>query len=166
MDTAHKQIEQQMTVLLRRVQRIHLSTADDGDVNLERSAYGILSKLFDEGPQRLGALASAFGLDPSTITRQVQSLEQSGWVARRADPSDRRAALLDVTPEGNEVLVETRERRRAWLREALSDWPESDHAEFARLLEQFNASVDQLQLPGEPPKPNGSKAGDVTAAGD
>ena len=28
MDTANKQIEQQITVLLRRVQRIHLSTTD------------------------------------------------------------------------------------------------------------------------------------------
>ena len=35
MDTANKQIEQQITVLLRRVQRIHLSTTT-GDVNLER----------------------------------------------------------------------------------------------------------------------------------
>ena len=74
MDTANKQIEQQITVLLRRVQRIHLSTTS-GDVNLERSAYGIMCKLADEGPQRLGALAVAFGLDPSTITRQVQALE-------------------------------------------------------------------------------------------
>ena len=56
MDTAHQQIEQQMTTLLRRVQRIHLSTSD-ADVDLERSAYGIMCKLADEGPQRLGALA-------------------------------------------------------------------------------------------------------------
>jgi hypothetical protein len=63
MDTANMQIEQQMTVLLRRVQRIHLSTSD-GAVQLERSAYGIMAKLADEGPQRLGALATAFGLDP------------------------------------------------------------------------------------------------------
>ena len=113
MTTTH--IEQQLTILLRRTQRIHLATAQ-GDVEIDRSAYGILARLVDEGPQRLGVLAQAFGLDPSTITRQVQSLEQSGWVARKADPSDRRAALLDVTPEGREVLVETRERRRAWLR--------------------------------------------------
>ena len=34
-----KQIEQQVTVLLRRVQRIHVSTSE-GDVYLDRSAYG------------------------------------------------------------------------------------------------------------------------------
>ena len=139
------QIEQQLTILLRRTQRIHLATAQ-GDVEIDRSAYGIMARLVDEGPQRLGALAQSFGLDPSTITRQVQALEQSGWVARHTDPSDRRAALLDLTPEGREAFLGTRERRRAWLRTALEDWSEQDIADFGRLLEQFNGSVDSLGL--------------------
>ena len=143
MDTANKQIEQQITVLLRRVQRIHLSTTT-GDVNLERSAYGIMCKLADEGPQRLGALATAFGLDPSTITRQVQALEEIGLAARKTDPSDRRASILDLTATGREVLDSTRSRRRAKLQQALSDWPESDLTDFGRLLKEFNASLDRL----------------------
>jgi DNA-binding MarR family transcriptional regulator len=143
MDTANKQIEQQITVLLRRVQRIHLSTTT-GDVNLERSAYGIMCKLADEGPQRLGALATAFGLDPSTITRQVQALEEIGLAARKTDPSDRRASILDLTGTGREVLDSTRGRRRAKLQQALSDWPESDLTDFGRLLKEFNASLDRI----------------------
>jgi DNA-binding MarR family transcriptional regulator len=143
MDTANKQIEQQITVLLRRVQRIHLSTTT-GDVNLERSAYGIMCKLADEGPQRLGALATAFGLDPSTITRQVQALEEIGLAARKTDPSDRRASILDLTATGREVLDSTRSRRRAKLQQALSEWPESDLTDFGRLLKEFNASLDRL----------------------
>ena len=143
MDTANKQIEQQITVLLRRVQRIHLSTTT-GDVNLERSAYGIMCKLADEGPQRLGALATAFGLDPSTITRQVQALEEIGLAARKTDPSDRRASILDLTDTGREVLDSTRTRRRTKLQRALSDWPESDLTDFGRLLKEFNASLDRI----------------------
>ncbi len=143
MDTANKQIEQQITVLLRRVQRIHLSTTT-GDVALERSAYGIMCKLADEGPQRLGALATAFGLDPSTITRQVQALEEIGLADRTTDPSDRRASILDLTPTGREVLDSTRARRRSRLQEALADWPESDLTDFGRLLKEFNASLDRL----------------------
>ena len=143
MDTANQQIEQQITVLFRRVQRIHLSTTS-GEVNLERSAYGIMSKLFDEGPQRLGALATAFGLDPSTITRQVQALEEIGLADRRTDPADRRASILDLTAEGREIFAATRDRRREKLRAALSDWPESDRADFGRLLKEFNASLDRL----------------------
>ncbi len=143
MDASNKQIEQQMTVLLRRVQRIHLSTTA-GEVNLERSAYGIMAKLADEGPQRLGALATAFGLDPSTITRQVQALEELGLAERRTDPTDRRASILDLSPNGREVLEETRAHRRAKLQQALSNWPEADLVDFGRLLKEFNASLDQL----------------------
>jgi DNA-binding MarR family transcriptional regulator len=143
MDTANKQIEQQITVLLRRVQRIHLSTTT-GDVNLERSAYGIMCKLADEGPQRLDALATAFGLDPSTITRQVQALEETGLAHRRTDSSDRRASILDLTSTGRETLEQTRSHRRARLRQALADWSETDRQEFARLMLQFNQSLDRL----------------------
>ena len=147
MESASKQIEQQMTVLLRRVQRIHLST-QVGEVALERSAYGIMCKLADEGPQRLGALASAFGLDPSTITRQVQALEEIGLASRQVDPSDRRASLLDLSPEGTQVLEPTREHRREVLRKVLSDWPEADLTDFSRLLKEFNASLDRLLVEG------------------
>jgi DNA-binding MarR family transcriptional regulator len=143
MDSANKQIEQQMTVLLRRVQRIHLSTSV-GDVNLERSAYGIMCQLADEGPQRLGALATSFGLDPSTITRQVQALEEIGLAVRKSDPSDRRASILDLSDAGRDVLDRTRSHRRAKLQEALAGWSEKDVKDFARLLREFNVSMDHI----------------------
>jgi DNA-binding MarR family transcriptional regulator len=143
MDTADVQIEQQLTVLFRRVQRIHLSTGGS-DVQLERSAYGIMCKLADQGPQRLGALATAFGLDPSTITRQVQALEELGLASRQTDQSDRRASILDLTDNGRAILDRTREHRRGRLQVALADWPEQDRVEFGRLLKQFNLSVESL----------------------
>jgi DNA-binding MarR family transcriptional regulator len=137
------QIEQQLTILLRRVQRIHFTTSV-GEVVLDRSAYGIMCRLADQGAQRLGSLAQAFGLDPSTITRQVQSLENAGLVNRHTDPKDRRASLLDLTAEGHEALATTRAHRREWLRAALDDWPKEDREDFGRLLEKFNLSIDKL----------------------
>lgn len=164
MHTTH--IEQQLTILLRRVQRIHFTTSS-GEIELDRSAYGILCRLVDEGPQRLGTLAQAFGLDPSTITRQVQALEQASLVGRRPDPTDRRASLLDLTDQGREVLTATRERRREWLEAALDDWDAHDHREFGRLLEKFNLSIDkvvhdcQLRGDGDP----GREGDPVSGAG-
>ncbi len=143
MDDADIQIEQQMTVLLRRVQRIHLITAT-GEVHLERSSYGILCQLADEGPQRLGALAHTFGLDPSTITRQVRALEETALATREVDPTDRRASILHLTPEGEHVLERTRTHRRRQLEHGLADWTDKERKEFARLLTKFNASVDRL----------------------
>lgn len=143
MDSVTQRIEQQMTMLLRRVQSIHISTSS-GEMDLDRSAYGILCRLADEGPQRLGMLASAFGLDPSTITRQVQALEKAQLVERRADDDDRRASILDLSDEGRVVLERTRAFRRERLEEVLEDWPEQDRTEFARLLAKANDSIAAL----------------------
>lgn len=141
--TAHNRIEQQLTMLLRRSVRIHMIT-QHGDLDVERSAYAILSKLADEGPQRLGVLATAFGLDPSTITRQVQDLERSGLAVREKTSSDGRVFVLRLTSQGRDVLRQTRKHRRARLQQALMNWPEGDLHRFGRLLEDFNASLDRL----------------------
>jgi DNA-binding MarR family transcriptional regulator len=89
-------------------------------------------------------LATSFRLDPSTITRQVQSLVSLGLASREVVPSDRRASILDLSDNGREVLTETRTRRRKRLRDALADWPEEDRNAFGRLLEKFNASVEAM----------------------
>jgi DNA-binding MarR family transcriptional regulator len=143
MEDATRRIEQQLTILLRRVQSIHVSTSS-GDVDLDRSAYGILGRLADEGPQRIGLLASAFGLDPSTVTRQVQALERLDLVVRQPDPEDRRASILDLSEEGREVFERTRSYRRQRLEEALDDWGQSDREDLARLLTQMNSSITAL----------------------
>ncbi len=143
MEAGSGHIEQQMMLLLRRVQRIHMSTSS-GTVTLDRSAYGIMCRLADEGPQRLGSLAHAFGLDPSTITRQVQALEKAGLAVRSTDEADRRASILQLTEEGATVLRRTRAYRRARLEEILRDWSPEEREEFGRLLEKFNTSLARL----------------------
>jgi DNA-binding MarR family transcriptional regulator len=143
MDSANEQIEQQLTILLRRVQRIHISTTS-GEMDIDRSTYGILCRLADDGPQRLGALASGFGLDPSTITRQVQAMEKAGLVDRRGDPQDRRAAILDLTTEGRTVLAHTRAHRRQRIEDVFADWADPDRNELARLLTKLNHSISML----------------------
>ena len=60
------------------------------------------------GPMRLGDLAAAEGIAPSTLTRLVTALEESGYVRRNADPSDARASTLIITPRGRDTLARLR----------------------------------------------------------
>ena len=111
MGNANDEIEQQLLRLLRRTQAIHVRTSS-GDVVLERSSYGILCLILDEGPQRLGTIAQTFTLDPSTITRQVQAVVNAGLAEKAVDPSDRRATLLSLTEEGRVAIEEARNYRQ------------------------------------------------------
>ena len=135
------QIEQQLFKLLRRTNAIHVQTSS-GEVELERSAYAILCLLADEGPQRLGNIATAFRLDPSTITRQVQAIERIGFVEKASDPLDRRATLLYLTATGAQAVETARAHRRRMLDAILADWTDAERAEFLKALQRFNDTVD------------------------
>jgi DNA-binding MarR family transcriptional regulator len=67
-----------------------------------------LATVGSSGPMRLGDLAAAEGIAPSTLTRLVTALEEAGYVRRCADPSDARASMLAITPLGQEVLERIR----------------------------------------------------------
>ena len=69
------------------------------------------------GPMRLGDLAAAEGVAPSTLTRIVSVLEDLGYVRRDADPRDARASTLAVTPRGHETLEQLRDEGTAMLTE-------------------------------------------------
>jgi DNA-binding MarR family transcriptional regulator len=69
-------------------------------------------------PLRLGDLAAAEGIAPSTLTRMVAVLEELGYVRRDADPRDARASTLAITPKGHDTL----ERLRADGTALLTQW--------------------------------------------
>ena len=139
-------IEQELTLLVRRAQKVHLRGGPTEHV-VERAAYGILAWLHDAGPLRPSALAAHFHLDASTISRQVASLEQAGLITREPDAEDRRACRLRPTEHGRTVLTTTRAERRGVVRELLQSWSPEDLANFASLLAAFNAGLDNHLTP-------------------
>ena len=141
-------IEQELTLLVRRAQKVHLRGGPTEQV-VERAAYGILAWLHDTGPLRSSELAAHFHLDASTISRQVAALEQAGLVTREPDADDRRALRLRLTDRGRGVLTTTRAERRGVVRELLRSWSPEDLARFASLLAAFNAGLDE-HLTGDP----------------
>src|SRR5271156_424458 len=59
---------------------------------LTPSQLAALATVEQVGPLRLGDLAAAEGIAPSTLTRLVAVLEELGYVRRDADPKDARAS--------------------------------------------------------------------------
>jgi DNA-binding MarR family transcriptional regulator len=60
-------------------------------------------------PMRMGALAQDLKILPSTLTTLADALQSHDLLVRAPDPTDRRALLLQLTPEGikarNELLA-------------------------------------------------------------
>ena len=52
------------------------------------------------------ALAEILEIQPITLTRLLDKLQQSGWVERRQDPADRRSFRLYLTAQAQPLLTE------------------------------------------------------------
>lgn len=63
----------------------------------------LLGLLRCEGPAMMRELASGLGITARNMTAMVDALEQAGLVVRRPHPTDRRATLIELTPEGADV---------------------------------------------------------------
>ena len=62
-----------------------------------------LMALRREAGQTMGALAQQWECDPANATWVIDRLERLGYAARRPSPTDRRAKLVVLTPEGARV---------------------------------------------------------------
>lgn len=85
-------------------------------------AVPMLAHLVKGGPMRSSGLAEVTGLDPSTVSRQVDNLVKAGLVRRTADPEDGRATLLVATEQGDAEFAIYRRRVAELLDAVLQDW--------------------------------------------
>jgi DNA-binding MarR family transcriptional regulator len=71
----------------------------------------VLATTARNGPVGLSWLAREEGMNPTMLSRVVWRLEDAGLLARRPDPRDRRAALVDATPAGRKLHEKIRAER-------------------------------------------------------
>ena len=122
--------------------RVHVQAA--GSPGLEGSGLGVLHHLTAHGPLRTSRLAELLGLDPSTTSRHVASLERSGHVERVADPDDGRAWLVQASPDGHAAFARARAARSALIDRVLVGWEPAEVDAFAAALARFNDAVSAL----------------------
>ncbi|GGM31323.1 MarR family transcriptional regulator [Promicromonospora citrea] len=140
-------VELQLALLLRRAERTSAARGARSGHSpaLERSGYLLLLALSTEGPLGINALAERQGLDASTVTRQVVSLEKAGFARRSRDPRDGRAVQVEATDEGRHQLEHERTRRSALYDEVLAHWSPLERALLAELLERLNQDLDAFR---------------------
>ncbi|HEX5365395.1 MAG TPA: MarR family transcriptional regulator [Acidimicrobiales bacterium] len=108
---------------------------------LDRSAFLLLARLGTE-QRRIGQLAEELSVDVSTVSRQVQGLEDAGFVSRHPHPTDRRACLIAIEDAGRTVLAAHRRARREVFAELLADQPDEDIERIAAFLGELATRLE------------------------
>ncbi len=124
--------------VLRLARRLRQVRADSSD--LQSNQLSVMAVLSNEGDLLMGELAARERIQPPSMTRIVNGLEERGYVARRPDPSDGRQCLVTVTESGRQIILANRQRRDEWLTVRMA---ELDPAERV-VLQQAVAILDKV----------------------
>ena len=101
--------------------RRRLANERHPDNELSLGAMAVLGCLYRHGELSVGELASQERVQPPSMTRTVNCLEEGGYVARRPHDTDRRQVVVVLSVLGRETLLADRARRDAWLARRLRD---------------------------------------------
>jgi DNA-binding MarR family transcriptional regulator len=118
------------TALLRLSRRLRRHEVAD----LTPTQLSALATVARDGPMKLGDVAAAERIAPSTLTRLVSALEERGYVERAPVPGDARASLLSVTELGTSMLDRIRQETTSMLAANLRTLPADQLAALAAAL--------------------------------
>jgi len=96
--------------LARRLRQLR-----DDSLGLNANQLSAMSVLLNQGDLPMGELAAQEKVQPPSMTRIVNGLEERGLVTRSPDPQDRRSARVSLTEPGRRILLANRRRRDQWL---------------------------------------------------
>ena len=125
-----------LTTLARRARDM------SGDLHpgLSLVAYTLLTEISLTPGTRAADLSAHFGLDKSTLSRQLDQLVSAGLLRREGEQPGRRGSVLALTPAGQQHLAAAAQAVRNRLAERLTGWDDGDIATFAQLVTRFNQS--------------------------
>ena len=101
--------------------RRRLASERDPQNDLSIGQMTVLALLLRVGDQSVGYLARAEKVQPPSMTRTVNCLEELGHVVRRAHESDGRQVVVSLTEAGRAAVLADRRRRDAWLAQRLRE---------------------------------------------
>ena len=105
--------------VMRLRRRLAIERHPDNELSL--GAMAVLGCLYRNGELSVGELAAQERVQPPSMTRTVNCLEDGGYVARRRHETDGRQVVVVLSDLGRETLLADRARRDAWLARKLAD---------------------------------------------
>ena len=108
---------------------------------LTRPQWRLLMTLRDREGINQGELAELLLVEPITVCRMVDRLEESGMLVRRADPADRRSWRLYLEPRARRLLEELRPTVMEFLADIFDGIPDDERQATVRTLEKLRANL-------------------------
>jgi MarR family transcriptional regulator for hemolysin len=115
-------------------------------LGLTRAQCKVLGYLArNEGINQAG-LADLLEIKPMTLVRQIDRMEEDGWIERRLDPADRRARRLVLTEKARLILARILDLSNEVRTEAFAGLSEAEGRYLIDLLARVHGNLSERVL--------------------
>lgn len=146
---ANRQIAGRLGWVWKEIRRGYANNAmrelifESDKFSIEPGQFDTLEQLVFHESIRMGDLADALRIDPSTATRAVQRLIKDGLAEKMTHEGDGRVVFVGPTAHGQELYRWVVERRRNVVLAVMEELPENRRAEVVNALEEFSGAIDK-----------------------
>ncbi len=112
-------------------------------IGVTRPQWQVLTTLVRHEGVNQGKLAEYLDVEPITVCRMVDRLQEAGLVERRSDDADRRSWNLFLTPRAHDLLAQLRPLADVMIEEALEGIDSAERATLQRLLEKLRVNLSR-----------------------
>jgi len=129
--------------LLNRPDRDLKMIAKTG-MNLEAAAFRVLVGIAHLQSTSVGELAAMMGKSYSSVSRQIDKLENAGLVHTYPSRSDSRIRVSELTKHGEEIIAIINRTRERLMQEALAEWTPEDKESLLMNLRRLYQTMKRL----------------------
>ena len=114
---------------------------ENEEFTIEPGQFDTLEQIVFHDTMRMGDLADAMHIDPSTATRAVQRLIKDGLAERVDHEGDGRVVVVGPTDLGRRVFESVVERRKQMVVRVMEQFDQEEWGLLADILERFNQAL-------------------------
>ena len=115
--------------------------AEARSIGITGQQWRVLAALARQPGIKQGQVAELMEVEPITLSRMIDRLQESGMVERRADPADRRAWCLFLTDQAIPLVEDMRTIAHRLLEVALDGFSPDELTRFADYVDRFRANL-------------------------
>jgi DNA-binding MarR family transcriptional regulator len=118
--------------------------------------WQVLGRVGDQ-PQTVAQMARDMGHARQSVQRLADVLAKEGLVVYKDNPADQRARLLELTPQGAEILAEIYAQSEEWSRHMLTKLDAMQLAEISDALEKVAHILETDEKQNSPTEIKGER---------
>lgn len=116
------------------------------EMGISASQWRVLVQIVRNGPLAQARLAELLEVEPISVSRLIDRMQDGGWVHRYSAPDDRRIKMVDLTPKTRTAFTGMRDTADRIYAEALQGVSDADRDTTRTVLLRL---IQNLSMPIE-----------------